>query len=61
MQGKNIWGLHKAYNGMFREGTKAGERDGSRWFGDELAWENGGKGDARGWLHVKWLLVGMSV
>lgn len=42
MQGKNILGLHKTCNGMFRGGTAGGEKEGPRSSGEEQAWENGG-------------------
>lgn len=35
---KNIWGLYKAYYGMFKARTKGGERKGSRSYGNEHVW-----------------------
>lgn len=32
IQGKSIWGLHRIYYGLFREGTKDRERDGFNGF-----------------------------
>lgn len=36
------WGFYKIYHEMFSRGTKAGEREGSRWFRGEQEWENRG-------------------
>lgn len=44
MQGKIIWGLQKTYNGMFRGGTKGGERDGL----DGLGMNKHGKIEVKG-------------
>lgn len=32
--------LYKTYDGMFRIGTKGGEREGLRWFEEGQIWEN---------------------
>ena len=40
MAGKSILGLCKTDYGMLRGGTTSREREGSRWFGEEQAWEN---------------------
>lgn len=39
---KTTLGLHGTYHEMSTRGIKSGERNRSRWFGEEQAWENRG-------------------
>lgn len=43
---------------IFRGRLKGGEREGSRWIGEEQPWGMGRDGDKRGWLHVNTLHTG---
>lgn len=50
---------YKTYYGMFRGKIKGGERKGMRWIGKEQVSKN--RGDTKGQLHVKQLLVSILI
>lgn len=61
LQGKSIWGLHKADHGVVRGGTNVREMDGFGWFGEEQVCENIGIKERKGLVACKLGLVFMLV